>query len=144
MDYVKKLFQSEETRQQNEYEHAKKSCTNFALTRKKCWKSSVSGNKNTEECFIEELEEKRCMSECLCNDVYKNFYERSSCHLWAEAFAHKNSSKYINARDQINKNKDLKAACKKLTHQMSACMSMYMKYSNEGTEGQTFLNNRAR
>ena len=34
MDYVKKLFQSEETRQQNEYEHAKKSCTNFELTRK--------------------------------------------------------------------------------------------------------------
>ena len=29
MDYVKKLFETEETRQQNEYEHAKKSCTNF-------------------------------------------------------------------------------------------------------------------
>ena len=140
MNYVKKLFQSSD---KQEYETARKKCITYVEKRRDCWKESVSGNKNTEQCFVEELAEKKCMSECLCKDIYLNFYVRSSCHLWAESFAHKDIPKYRNAKEQINKNKEIKEVCKALTLQLSHCISKYMKYSDEGAEGHNFVKNRS-
>ena len=47
------------------------------------------------------------MSECLCNDVYKNFYERSSCHLWEEAFVAKNNTDILDSIHKLAKLENL-------------------------------------
>ena len=98
MNYVKELFQSSD---KQEYETARKKCITFVEKRRDCWKDSVSGNKHTEQCFIEELAEKKCMSECLCKDIYiypepQDFYFSEKYREYLGKFIIiNNSTKYI-------------------------------------------------
>ena len=140
MDTLKRLFQSKEEKHRREFENACKQCSALVKQREFCWSKSLVGSKETDECFTEELQEKKCMSQFLCNSIHKNFYEISSCHLWAEYFAHKNDNVYINGKHEIDDNPELREVCTKLTHQMSKCMSVYMKYSHLAADGERYVN----
>ena len=82
-------------------------CKDFVMNRQNCWSNSPEG-KHTEECFIEELAEKKCLAACLCPAQFKTFYQYTECHLWAESFAHTNDPSYTEARERINKDRALK------------------------------------
>ena len=92
------------------------------MNRQNCWSNSPEG-KHTEECFIEELAEKKCLAARLCPAQFKTFYQYTECHLWAESFAHTNDPSYTEARERINKDHALKNMCRGIVLDLSKEMS---------------------
>ena len=113
-------------------------CKDLVFKRQDCWNNSTEG-KHTEECFVEELAEKRCLTSHLCPDLYRKFYEYTDCHLWAEAFAHKNEEQYIDARAKISRDRVMSSMCRGIVQDLSKAMSKYSKYRSEILEDSPFL-----
>ena len=120
-------------------EKAYNECKNFVMIRQNCWDMSPDG-KHTEDCFIEELAEKRCLSSHLCPSLYRKFYEYTDCHLWAEFFAHKNDERYLKARERINSDRIMKYMCREIVQDLSKEMSKFSKYRDEVLESASFSN----
>ena len=110
----------------------------YVVKRQNCWNSSPDG-KHTEECYVEELAEKRCLSSHLCPIMYRKFYEYTDCHLWAEAFAHKNDEQYSKARTRISGDRTMMYMCREIVQDLSKEMSKYSKYREEVLNSASFL-----
>ena len=119
-------------------QNAYNECKEYVIKRENCWNNSPDG-KHTEDCFIEELAEKKCLSSHLCPIMYRKFYEYTDCHLWAEAFAHKNDERYWDARERINRDRTMQYMCREIVQDLSKEMSKYSKYRAEVLESSTFL-----
>ena len=66
-----------ESKERGDEELAKKAfheCHDYTVKRERCWNTLTEENRN-QECFPEELEEKKCLALCLCPELYKKFYE---------------------------------------------------------------------
>ena len=113
-------------------------CSKYIEIREKCWNKFEDGDKN-ENCFDEELAEKKCLASNLCPDLYKRFYEYSECHLWAAAFRKRNDNRYIEARERIDNDRAMSNMCRDLSHELSKELSHYSQYRPEALEGQSFL-----
>ena len=118
-------------------ENAYIECKDFVMNRQTCWSNSPEG-KHTEECFIEELAEKKCLAARLCPAQFKTFYQYTECHLWAESFAHENDPSYTEARERINNDRALKNMCRGIVQDLSKEMSKYSKYREEILENEPF------
>ena len=112
-------------------------CKDLVLKRQDCWNRSPEG-KHTEECFVEELSEKRCLTSQLCPNLYRKFYEYTECHLWAEAFAHRNEEQYIEARARISSDRVMSNMCRGIVQDLGKAMSKYSKYRSEILEDSPF------
>ena len=120
------------------YLNAYDKCQDLVMKRKNCWNGSLEG-KQTEDCLVEELAEKKCLASTLCPNLYKNFYEYTECHLWAEAFAHKDEKQYIEGRARINNDRAMVYMCREIVQDLAKEMSKYSKYRLESLEGELFL-----
>ena len=114
-----------------------KGCRDEIKARIHCYKQQSEGV-NTEKCFEEELNEKRCLSFYCCPLEAKKFYgvpigydKKGECSLWAEHFAFVGSNDAMNAmvhsqaRETIDMNKEKSKRCRKLLMDLSICMSQY-------------------
>ena len=114
-----------------------KVCRDEIKARKECYERQGEGV-NTEKCFEEELNEKRCLSFSCCPLEAKKFYgvpkgydKKGECSLWAEHFAFVGSSDAMSAmvhsqaRETIDMNKEKSIRCRKLLMDLSVCMSQY-------------------
>ena len=103
-----------ELKEKGDEELAKKAfreCQDYTAKRDRCWNTLAEENRN-QDCFQEELAEKKCLALCLCPELYKKFYEYTECHLWAAAFRNKDDVRYIEARNKINNNPDMATMCR--------------------------------
>jgi len=113
------------------------SCNELTSRRKKC--HEVYG-KLGEDCLVEELEEKRCLSFQHCPKQAKAYYgtaygRKGLCASWAEAFCFANPSiNMINetdvehhekARELVNGNRDVKTECRKIVMDLAKCMKSF-------------------
>jgi len=121
---------------------ARRACRQEIQERVDCYKHQKDG-KNTEECFREELTEKRCLSFYCCPRQAKKFYgspagseEKALCSLWAEAFAFtvndgKNSADDIfwhsEGREFVNQDVEDRKKCRTVLMDLTKCMSAYSK-----------------
>lgn len=90
---------------------AKRRCEAETKKREFCYKQSTH-DKGGEDCLVEELQEKRCLSSVLCPKEATAFYgkdekSKALCSLWAEAFAftRDNSSVDFDTRQQHEQGK---------------------------------------
>ena len=132
-----KKKKDEKTSAQNAYIE----CKELVIQRQDCWNRFPEG-KHTEECFVEELAEKRCLTSQLCPSLYRKFYEYTECHLWAEAFAHKNDEQYKEARARISSDRTMAYMCRGIVQDLSKAMSKYSKYRSEILESSPFLDKK--
>lgn len=109
-------------------------CEDVVISREKCWNNSPEG-KHTESCFVEELAEKKCLSYHLCPIQFRNFYEYTDCHLWAEAFAHKDDEQYVKARARISSDRAMTNMCREIVQDLSKEMSKYTEHKTEALKG---------
>ena len=117
-------------------QQASRVCSNFINARDLCWKKSKDG-RNGEDCLVEELREKRCLSSILCPTEAKLFYgdsqyedEKAPCSLWAEAFAFSFEKVgkdiqqlHLLGRESIASNHEAVVRCGNVSHRLSRCMS---------------------
>ena len=113
-------------------------CHDYIVKRERCWNTLTEENRN-QECFPEELEEKKCLALCLCPELYKKFYEYTECHLWAAAFRNKNDVRYMEARNKINNNPAMATMCREMGHDLTSTISRYTRFRPEALEGESFL-----
>ena len=113
-------------------------CREEIRVRRECYDSHGKGI-NTEECYEEELNEKRCLAFHLCPLEAKRFYGtpgrgaegKGECSLWAEYFAFGTSEDKLSAtihseaRDQISNNEEKSKKCRKQLMDLSFCLSHY-------------------
>ena len=135
-----RLFYGEKKEKDDE-ELAKKAfhaCHDYTVKRERCWNTLTEENRN-QECFPEELEEKKCLALCLCPELYKKFYEYTECHLWAAAFRNKNDVRYMEARNKINNNPAMATMCREMGHDLTRTISRYTRFRPEALEGESFL-----
>ena len=112
---------------------ARSHCTEAIQAREQCW--DVHGGKETENCFIEELEEKRCMAFICCPQEAKVFYgtpsgikDKAPCSMWAEFFAFQNDARHKAAREAITARPAQQTRCRELTMDLAKCMSTYRQF----------------
>ena len=113
-------------------------CREEIRVRRECYDNHGKGM-NTEECYKEELNEKRCLAFHLCPLEAKRFYGtpgkgvegKGDCSLWAEYFAFKDSEDERNAvihtqtRERISNNEGESKKCRKQLMDLSFCLSHY-------------------
>ena len=116
-------------------------CKDLVVKRQDCWDNSPDG-KHTEDCFVEELAEKRCLTSHLCPSIYRKFYEYTECHLWAEAFAHKDEEKYKEARARISSDRTMAYMCRGIVQDLSKAMAKYSGYRDEIVTSSAFLDKK--
>ena len=125
-------------------------CREEIKARRKCYDRWGKGI-NTEECYEEELNEKRCLSFHLCPIEAKRFYRipgkgsegKGECSLWAECFAFKagddtkSATAHMQTRDQISIDEEKTKRCRKQLMDLSICLSHYseMLQKIENREG---------
>ena len=117
---------------------AKELCSDAVETRRFCYEGSVKA-KGGEDCLIEELVEKRCLSFALCPREAQQYYgtkdgEKALCSLYKEAFAftredarvdagskelHRLASQRGDADNALNK------ACRSRGMNLVHCLSQY-------------------
>ena len=130
-----------ELKEKGDEELAKKAfheCHDYTVKRERCWNTLTEENRN-QECFPEELEEKKCLALCLCPELYKKFYEYTECHLWAAAFRNKNDVRYMEARKKIDNNPAMATMCREMGHDLTSTISRYTRFRPEALEGESFL-----
>lgn len=113
------------------------SCSELTSKRKKC--HDVYG-KNGEDCLVEELEEKRCLSFQHCAKQAKDYYgtangRKGLCASWAEAFCFADLrinmmnegdiEHHTRARELVNGNRDVKAECRSIAMELAKCMKSF-------------------
>ena len=102
----------------------------------------------SEDCLIEKLEEKRCLSFELCPIEAAAFYghrmivsadqgievlPKATCSLWSEAFSYvHNSDPFVatahqDAQVKVNKSKVLKEECRYITRLLANCLQVRRK-----------------
>ena len=117
---------------------ANANCKELIVKRIACW--DFHGSKDTENCFVEELEEKRCLAFQLCPSNAASYYGsmtsigKAQCALWAEAFAYQvmdgaitsdQVSRHQTARESVTKSPELQKKCRKITMDLAKCLSGY-------------------
>mmetsp|Transcript_26000 Transcript_26000/g.39360 ORF Transcript_26000/g.39360 Transcript_26000/m.39360 type:complete len:117 (+) Transcript_26000:30-380(+) len=114
-------------------------CSTETSKRQKC--HSLYG-KLSEDCLIQELEEKRCLSFQICAQEARAYYgtpstTKSVCASWAEAFCFGNPAlimeehvldQHLRASEQVNRDKRLKANCRKVAMDLAKCMQLKKNY----------------
>ena len=117
---------------------AARGCREQIKARQKCYDHEGKGV-NTEACYEEELNEKRCLAFHCCPLEAKRFYGspgtkhegKGECALWAEHFAFGNSKDEMNARihtesrEIVNRSEEKSRRCRKVLMDLSICMSHY-------------------
>ena len=106
---------------------AKRRCAEAARAREECYRRETGGSNDTENCYAEELFEKRCLSFHCCPREAKAYYGtpngimgKADCSTWAEAFAFsvddgKNTPEVISKHTEVKERIDdstLKSRCK--------------------------------
>lgn len=112
-------------------------CKELTERRKQC--HDVYG-KLGEDCLVEELEEKRCLSFQHCLPQAKAYYgtangRKGLCASWAEAFCFADSrinmmnendvEHHEKARTLVNGNRDVKTECRSIAMDLAKCMKSY-------------------
>ena len=127
--------------------NGRRSCLEEINARNECYERQREGI-NTEACFEEELNEKRCLSFYVCPNEARKFYgvsngfeKKGECSLWAEYFAFKDSKDkmsgmvHTHARELIDRDKGKMQTCRKILMDLSVCLSQYseifMKLDNK-------------
>lgn len=101
-------------------------CKDSILLRTLCWEAN--GGKETEECFKEELTEKRCLAFVCCPQQAQSYYSAGNCALWAEAFAFPDAEHHA-AQESVNTGPPrLKAQCREAVMALAKCMSALKHY----------------
>lgn len=104
-------------------------CKEEKEARIRCW--NLQGGIDTEFCFQEELNEKRCLSFLSCPAEAKLFYgtpgkddevNKGRCSLWAEAFAFEDE-KHLSTRAEVNTFPKAQRECRKIAMDLVKCMS---------------------
>lgn len=113
------------------------SCSEATSKRIKC--HDVYG-KLGEDCLVEELEEKRCLSFQHCAQQAKAYYgtangRKGLCASWAEAFCFADSSinllnekdvaHHEKARELVNSNPNVKSECRSIAMDLAKCMKSF-------------------
>ena len=111
--------------------NARKHCEEAVAARENCWFNN--GGKETEKCFEEELNEKRCLSFVCCPNEAKAFYvtpngKKGECSLWAEYFAFPDDIGHRLSREAIKQSPQKQQACREITMNLAKCMSKYRQY----------------
>ena len=113
--------------------NARKHCEEAVTARENCWVRH--GGKETENCFEEELLEKRCLSFVLCPSEARKFYgtpigtkDKAACSLWAEYFAFPDDIRHRISREKVNQSPQKQQACREITMELAKCMSKYRQY----------------
>ena len=103
-------------------------CVHLVRARRDCWLRSAEG-KQTEECLLEELAEKKCLAGHFCPSQARRFYvlRDGECSKWAERFAFGPSEE----SEAVNKNRARKKACRSVVMDLSKCLQGYRKYHPE-------------
>lgn len=109
-------------------------CAELIEMRERCW--AFHGGKDTEECLVEELREKRCLSFSFCPKAAKAFYgspagQKATCALWAEAFAFTESANisdfdaklHASTHEQVNNSPKTRSKCREVTMALSKCLA---------------------
>ena len=107
------------------------SCSTLIGRRKNC--HALYGRLG-EDCVSEELEEKRCVSFSYCASEAMAYYgskreKKGLCASWAEHFSVTLSAEddvrehHEQARDTVNKDAKLRNKCRRVTMELSKCMS---------------------
>ena len=102
---------------------------------------SWNGTKDTENCLIEELQEKRCLASQICPANAEAFYGsiqgivgKAQCSLWAEAFAFRSVdgtvtqeevTRHQTARDIVTKSTKMHKECRAITMDLAKCLAKY-------------------
>ena len=110
---------------------ARKQCGSAVAARESCWEQN--GGRDTENCFEEELNEKRCLSFVCCPREAKSFYTTPSgtkgeCSLWAEYFAFPDDIRHRLTRDTVNQSPKKQQDCREITMNLAKCMAKYRQY----------------
>ena len=114
------------------------SCSELTSKRIRCHRLY---GKLGEDCLVEELEEKRCLSFQFCEKNAKAYYgtnngrRKGLCASWAEAFCFADSSINImnesdvehhkRAQEIVNDNRDVKAECRSIAMDLAKCMKKF-------------------
>lgn len=113
------------------------SCNELTERRRKC--HQVYG-KSGEDCLVDELEEKRCLSFQHCPKQATAYYgtvdgRKGLCASWAEAFCFaddrinlmndKDVEHHVKAQTIVNGNRDVKKECRSIAMDLAKCMKSY-------------------
>lgn len=115
--------------------NARRACSELIRRREACLKKSTNPMSD-EDCLIEQLEEKRCLSNIICPLESNKFYGKdkdgkSDCALWAEAFAYTRDDRHIDwevrekhlqAQQHVNIDTKRIAKCRSNVQNLSKCM----------------------
>ena len=108
-----------------------------AVETKRRWECHKLYGKLGEDCLVEELQEKRCLSFQHCPAEAQAYYltkngEKGICASWAEAFCFARSSmiddeggskeRHISSRDRVNSNRRLKKECRQVALDLVKCL----------------------
>ena len=118
-------------------EAALESCQEKIDRRKFCYANS-NKDRGGEECFIEELEEKKCLASHLCLREADAFYG-GICSKWAESFAFAKDNKvslpvqreYKEARELVMADKRKIAGCRLISMNLAKCLAQYSPFERE-------------
>jgi len=113
-------------------------CRIAAHRREFCLEQSEAGvGASDDNCLIEQLEEKRCVSTILCPVESCAFYgsdqnTKEICALWAESFAYTEvtsdkvplelQTDHMQARNYVNEDARRRAQCRIIVQNLSKCM----------------------
>ena len=107
---------------------ARRHCASFVEARERCF--HLYGKESNEKCVKEALLEKRCLSFRLCPAEADEYYQRTECSRWAEAFCFGDGAAeaderetYNSARQRIERVAGAKKDCRKITYALSKCLS---------------------
>ena len=114
-------------------------CMETKRKREACY--AFHGTKDTENCLIEELQEKRCLAFQICPANAEAFYGsiqgivgKAQCSLWAEAFAFRSAdgtvtqeevTRHQTARDIVTKSTKMHKECRAITMDLAKCLAKY-------------------
>ena len=77
MERIQETFKGflggEDAKQLRDKARAQAKCQELVAAREKCWRDSAAQTKETDECYQEELLEKRCLAQCLCSKAAAAF-----------------------------------------------------------------------
>jgi len=103
-------------------------CAPQAAARAACW--ARHGGLDTENCFAEELLEKRCVAVTLCPAAAAAFYGApgaapgaGACAQWAEAFAFPGDAGMAAGRAAVGASRELVAHCTRVAHDVARCVA---------------------
>ena len=109
-------------------------CADLTERRQKC--HNLYG-KFGEDCLVEELEEKRCLSFHFCPREAKAYYatqlaEKGICASWAESFCFARDTMiddeggvrqhHVSASERVNRNPKIKAKCRSIAFDLAKCL----------------------